>query len=72
MLPWCENATLLFYRITVYFVDRDGDKVAAKATVGTTFLDVAIDNDVELEGTFYHAVAERRWTLNFLKKWFQM
>ncbi|XP_060568551.1 2Fe-2S ferredoxin-like isoform X2 [Ruditapes philippinarum] len=36
--------------ITVYFIDRDGDKVAAIATVGTTFLDVAIHNDVELEG----------------------
>ena len=39
-------------RVTVYFIDRDGDKIPAIATVGSTFLEVAINNDVELEGTF--------------------
>jgi hypothetical protein len=31
-------------------VDRDGDKVEAKAKVGTNLLDVAIDNHIDLEG----------------------
>ena len=36
--------------INVFFVDRDGDKVQAKAKVGTNLLDVAIDNQIDLEG----------------------
>lgn len=32
-------------------MDRDGDRIEATASVGDTLLDVAIKNDVELEGT---------------------
>ncbi|KAK3098870.1 hypothetical protein FSP39_023856 [Pinctada imbricata] len=38
------------FSITIYFVDRDGDTIEAKAAVGSSFLDVAINNDVEVEG----------------------
>lgn len=32
------------------FVNRDGDSSKVKAKVGDTFLDAAINNDVDLEG----------------------
>jgi len=34
----------------VTFVNRDGDALKVKAKVGDTFLDAAINNDVDLEG----------------------
>jgi hypothetical protein len=34
----------------VYFVDRDGDKKTVKAKIGSNLLDVAIDNNLDLEG----------------------
>ena len=36
----------------MYFVDRDGDRIEVVAKVGSSLLDVAIDNDIELEGIF--------------------
>lgn len=36
--------------ITVYFIDRDGDKKTVKAKLGSNLLDVAIDNNLDLEG----------------------
>ncbi|CAC5409924.1 FDX1 [Mytilus coruscus] len=37
-------------KICLYFVDRDGDRITVNADVGSSLLDVAIDNDIELEG----------------------
>lgn len=39
-----------FCRISVTFVNREGDSLHVKAKVGDTFLDAAINNDVDLEG----------------------
>ena len=36
--------------VTVYFIDRDGDKRVAKAKMDTTLLDAALDNNIDLEG----------------------
>ena len=36
--------------IEIHFVDRDGDKKTTKANIGTNLLDVAIDNNIDLEG----------------------
>lgn len=36
--------------VTLFFIDRDGDKLEAKAKVGTNLLDVALDNNIDLEG----------------------
>ena len=44
----------LICRVTVYFIDRDGDQIETKATIGSSFLTVALDNQVELEGTISH------------------
>lgn len=38
------------FRVKVYFIDRDGDKIETTATVGTSLLTAAMDNEVELEG----------------------
>ncbi|CAG2231576.1 ADX [Mytilus edulis] len=35
--------------ICLYFMDRDGDRITVNAGVGSNLLDVAIDNDIELE-----------------------
>ena len=40
----------LSFRVELNFVDRDGDVVTVNAKVGDTLLDVAKDNDVDLEG----------------------
>ncbi len=36
--------------IEVYYIDRDGEKKLAKAKVGSNLLDVALDNNIDLEG----------------------
>lgn len=36
--------------VNIVFIDRDGDQKKVKALVGTSLLDVAIDNNVDLEG----------------------
>lgn len=36
--------------VEINFIDRDGDLMKVKAKVGDTLLDVAKDNDVDLEG----------------------
>lgn len=36
----------------MYFIDRDGDQIAASAAVGESLLDVALNNSIELEGTY--------------------
>ena len=38
------------FRVTINFIDRDGDKMTVNAKVGDSLLDVAKDNDVDLEG----------------------
>lgn len=40
----------MFIRVIISFFDRDGDKIIVSVKVGVFFLDVVIDNDVELEG----------------------
>ncbi|XP_031570143.1 adrenodoxin-like [Actinia tenebrosa] len=36
--------------VTISFIDRDGDKISVKGKVGDSLLDVAKDNDIDLEG----------------------
>ncbi len=36
--------------VTLYFIDRDGTKLEAKAKIGSSLLDAAIDNNIDLEG----------------------
>ena len=43
---------LLHFRVSIKFIDRDGDEITVNAKVGDTLLDVAKDNDVDLEGIF--------------------
>lgn len=40
----------LSLRVTVTFTDRDGDEHSVKAKVGNTLLEVAKENDIDLEG----------------------
>lgn len=40
----------MIYRISVTFVNRENIPVTVKAKVGDTFLDAAVNNDVDLEG----------------------
>ena len=40
------------FRVTINFIDRDGDKMTVNAKVGDSLLDVAKDNDVDLEGKY--------------------
>ena len=44
---WWDPTTC---RVNITFIDRDGDKIIAKAKLGDSLLDVAKDNDVDLEG----------------------
>ena len=36
--------------VMIYFIDRDGEKRPAKAKIGSNLLDVALDNNIDLEG----------------------
>jgi len=36
--------------VSVTFIDREGTPLTVKAKVGDTFLDAAVNNDVDLEG----------------------
>lgn len=51
---------LLHFRVSIKFIDRDGDEITVNAKVGDTLLDVAKDNDVDLEGIF-QITTERKW-----------
>ena len=39
--------------MSITFIDRDGDNTVVKANVGDTLLDVAKDNDIDLEGNMF-------------------
>ncbi|XP_078322464.1 2Fe-2S ferredoxin-like isoform X2 [Crassostrea virginica] len=54
--------------VSIVFLDRDGDKIFAKAKVGASFLDIAIDNDVELEGACEGTLACSTCHLIFTKE----
>ena len=45
--------------MSIKFIDRDGDEITVNAKVGDTLLDVAKDNDVDLEGIF-QIITERK------------
>ncbi|XP_076466968.1 2Fe-2S ferredoxin-like isoform X2 [Babylonia areolata] len=48
---FCSSAVKLKKEtVVMYFLDRDGDRLEVSACVGDNLLDVAIKNDVELEG----------------------
>ena len=37
-------------KVNITFIDRDGDRIKVAAKVGDTLLDVAKDNDIDVEG----------------------
>ncbi|XP_062983800.1 adrenodoxin, mitochondrial [Elgaria multicarinata webbii] len=37
-------------KVTVHFINRDGDKLTAKGKVGDSLLDVVVDNNVDIDG----------------------
>lgn len=45
-----HHSPRVFRRITVTFVDRDGERFVVKAPVGENLLEVAHENNVDLEG----------------------
>ena len=56
----CANKFfLLNFRVSIKFIDRDGDEITVNAKVGDTLLDVAKDNEVDLEGIF-QIITERK------------
>lgn len=48
---FCPWPYLLFCRISVTFVDKDGEETHIKVPVGMSMLEAAHENDIELEGT---------------------
>ncbi|XP_064629090.1 adrenodoxin-like protein 2, mitochondrial [Lineus longissimus] len=49
---WFSSSRVLQKKelVNIYFHNRDGNKVAAKASVGDNLLDVIIDNDIDIDG----------------------
>ena len=48
-----ENIMLscfIFSRVSITFVNPDGDKMEAKAKVGDNLLDVILENNVDIDG----------------------
>ena len=56
----CKLTFHFNFRVSIKFIDRDGDEITVNAKVGDTLLDVAKDNDVDLEGIF-QITTERKW-----------
>lgn len=50
-----------FISVTVNFIDRDGDTMSIKAKIGDSLLDVAKDNDVDLEGEAFKGFYAEIW-----------
>ncbi|XP_058042160.1 adrenodoxin, mitochondrial isoform X2 [Ahaetulla prasina] len=50
---WMNGPTFGFRseeKVTVHFINRDGDKLTAKGKVGDSLLDVVIDNNLDIDG----------------------
>ena len=43
-------------RISVAFVDKDGEETDIKVPIGMSMLEAAHENDIELEGKDYNAI----------------
>ena len=56
------TSNLFCLRVTINFVERDGETVSVKAKLGETLLDVAKDNDISLEGRrVYFSSTRKKW-----------
>lgn len=49
---WMEM-TLIFQRLHITFVDKEGDEHTFTVSKGDNLLDIALDNDLEMEGNVY-------------------
>eukprot|EP00794_Sanderia_malayensis_P000592 gene592-1253_t len=49
-IKYFRTTVLAAKSVEITFVDRDGDRTPVKAKIGETLLDVAKDNDIDLEG----------------------
>lgn len=48
--PWDDCLICLLFSVGIIFIDREGDETLVQAKIGETLLDVAKDNDIDLEG----------------------
>lgn len=56
----------VFYaRVTINFVERDGETVSVKAKLGETLLDVAKDNDISLEGILIYLWSDYKFMMAY-------
>lgn len=49
-ISFFESLCLSRYRIKINYIGRDGTKMTVNGVVGDSLLDVAIDNDLDIEG----------------------
>ena len=53
---------IMFCRVEVTFIDRDGDKMKVQAQVGQNLLEVAQENGIDLEGR--HRLEEKVYSMS--------
>lgn len=51
---------MITHRLWVTFVDKDGDEFKIAVSEGDNLLDVAQDNDLEMEGMQQHSWQQRQ------------
>ncbi|XP_035759670.1 adrenodoxin, mitochondrial, partial [Egretta garzetta] len=49
-VPRVQRSFLSEDKITVHFINRDGDKLTAKGKPGDSLLDVVVDNNLDIDG----------------------
>lgn len=52
-IPKDETTLSIFRTVRLDFVERDGNRVSVRAAPGKSILDIAIANDIELEGALH-------------------
>ena len=44
------------FRITIIFVDKDGEEIPVKVPIGMSVLEAAHENDIDLEGAHFSSI----------------
>lgn len=44
------------FRITIIFVDKDGEEIPVKVPIGMSVLEAAHENDIDLEGADFSSI----------------
>lgn len=50
VVQWCAVSIFRSDKVTVHFINRDGEKITVKGSPGESLLDVVINEDLDIDG----------------------